>query len=166
MAIIYEIGDAPWDEGTPYTMEPGDAFRGTLDVDDTSHPYIDDHVGGDFIRIDLNAGTTYEFNLTGSGFFPVDDPYLYLRDSNGNIVAFDDDDVCGLETIDERHGLCRDDDLYFRRHRAYQAADNVNGVGMQSEFRFVKNQHVRQIRFGLKEQGNKGDDSQHAVRRL
>ena len=99
MAIIYEIGDAPWDEGTPYTMEPGDAFRGTLDVDDTSHPYIDDHVGGDFIRIDLNAGTTYEFHLTGRGFFPVDDPYLYLRDSNGNIVAFDDDDGSDLDSL-------------------------------------------------------------------
>ena len=89
MAIVYEGTDAPWNEDTPYEMEPGDTFRGTLDAGDTL-PFLD-LGGGDFIRIDLRAGTTYALSLTGRGPFPVDDPYLVLWDSDGNIVGGNDD---------------------------------------------------------------------------
>ena len=89
MAIIYEGTDAPWNEDTPYEIEPGDTFRGTLDAGDTL-PFLD-LGGGDFIRIELRAGTTYALSLTGRGAFPVDDPYLVLWDSNGNIVGGNDD---------------------------------------------------------------------------
>ena len=42
----------------------------------------------DWFEISLIQGYTYQFDCTESG--PID-PYLYLRDSQGNIITYDDD---------------------------------------------------------------------------
>ena len=95
--VIYEDdGDAPADFGTQYSMRPGDVFRGTLLSHDTSTPSGGIFVGGsDYVRIGLVAGTTYQFSLEGSGTNEVLDPVLFLHDSNGNRVAFNDDAPAG-----------------------------------------------------------------------
>ena len=82
MAIVYEIkGDAPVSRITPYTMESGGTFRGTLSDDDVD---VGSNSGaeGDLIRIDLSAGWNYSISLTGIGSNPVDDPTLILLDSD------------------------------------------------------------------------------------
>ena len=104
MAIVYENrGDAPVSRITPYTMEAGDTFRGTVsdnDVDDGPKSGDD----GDLIRIDLSAGVTYRISLTGIGSNPVDDPTLFLLDSNlkGNVAySYDIDNPDNLDSLIE-----------------------------------------------------------------
>ena len=92
MAIIHETDDAPWGVDTPYTMEPGDTFRGTI-----SSNYFSGLPDIDYIRIELNAGATYEITLAGrenggSPFAqPLADPELFLYDSNGDFVVWHND---------------------------------------------------------------------------
>lgn len=53
----------------------------------------------DWYRVNLTAGETYVFDLVGTpygGYAAVPDTYLYLRDSNGNLLALDDDGGAGL----------------------------------------------------------------------
>ena len=77
MATIYETDDAPNSLGTRYLVEPGDVFRGTLTSSDI-----------DLVRIELVAGTTYEFSLIGSGQGdPLDYPELRLYDADVERVA-------------------------------------------------------------------------------
>ena len=90
MAIIYERDDAPYRLDTPYTMELGDTFPGTLTNNDL-----------DLVWTELTAGTTYEFSLTGRGQGDrLDDPSLNLWDSSSNPVASNDnrapDDLSSL----------------------------------------------------------------------
>ena len=88
MAIIIEMDDAPASFETPYSMQAGDTFQGTLDSDDIS----DDEtvMGSDRVRVDLLAGYTYGISLVGRGDDPVDDPMLRLYDANGNVLVLDD----------------------------------------------------------------------------
>ena len=106
MAIIYEGTDAPWDQTfdpdqVPYAMEVGDTFRGALGSGDTLQSVLGSNLlyAGDTVRIDLRAGTTYEFGLTGRGSFPVDDPYLFLWDTTGTLVARNDDGGAGRDSL-------------------------------------------------------------------
>ena len=72
---------------TPYAMEPGDTFQGTLDSGAIGG---ETNIDADVVRIDLVAGTTYEIHLTGRGTNPVGDPALRLYDSNEVVVALND----------------------------------------------------------------------------
>jgi Bacterial pre-peptidase C-terminal domain len=45
----------------------------------------------DWYAVTLTAGVTYLFNLDGAGTSALQDPYLYLRDSAGLLIASDDD---------------------------------------------------------------------------
>ena len=103
-AVIREDGDAPWDmtfdpDQVPYAIEPGDTFRGALGSDDLFRSDLALYAG-DTIRIELRAGTTYEFHLGGRGSSDaLDDPVLFLWDLNGNRVAVDDDGGAGLDAL-------------------------------------------------------------------
>ena len=60
-------------------MQLDDTFRGTLTDEDDK----------DVVRIEMTAGTTYEFLLTGSGTGDrLDDPGLNLLDSNFKLLAY------------------------------------------------------------------------------
>ena len=77
MATIYETDDAPNSLGTRYSVAPGDIFRGTLTSSDV-----------DLVRIELTAGTTYEFSLIGRvQGDPLDYPDLRLFDADIEKVA-------------------------------------------------------------------------------
>ena len=79
-------------------------------LSDTTHPFGQVSVGGsatgtlevtgdrDWFRIQLSAGVTYTFNLQGqqSGGGTLADPYLFLHDSTGTVLAQDDDIVSGV----------------------------------------------------------------------
>ena len=89
MATIDETRDAPSGLDTPYEMEVGDTFRGTLTDGDL---FVEaDHFAGDVIRIDMAAGTTYRIDLAGRGSAEVEDPVLLLYDAAGVPVALNDD---------------------------------------------------------------------------
>ncbi len=54
----------------------------------------------DWFRVDLEAGSAYDFGLEGSGSgTSLRDPYLYLYDSQGNLVASNDDGGDGLNSL-------------------------------------------------------------------
>ena len=89
MATIDETRDAPSGLDTPYEIEVGDTFRGTLTDGDL---FIEaDHFAGDVVRIDMAAGTTYRIDLAGRGNAEVEDPFLLLYDAAGDPVALNDD---------------------------------------------------------------------------
>jgi serralysin len=79
----YERSDASENTSTAYTIYAGDTFEGTLSSTTDE----------DYIRVYLEAGTEYEFVMGGSdlGTGTLSDPYLRLRDSNDNVVAYNDD---------------------------------------------------------------------------
>lgn len=62
---------------------------------------IDDQSDADWFRIDLTAGSTYEFSLTGatSGTGTLTDPYLYLYDNDGRLIDSNDDGGQGFESL-------------------------------------------------------------------
>ncbi len=93
--------------GTPPPPPPpgGDDIPGDessteqLATSGTRNSRIDFAGDSDWFRIQLAAGSTYEFALQGapSGNGTLADPLLNLRDASGRIVATDDDSGEGLE---------------------------------------------------------------------
>ena len=54
----------------------------------------------DWFRVDLEAGSDYDFGLEGSGSVTsLRDPYLYLYDSQGSLLASNDDGGGGLNSL-------------------------------------------------------------------
>lgn len=54
----------------------------------------------DWFRVDLVAGSTYEFQLRGAdGAQGLSDPVLYLFDANGSLVGSNDDSSQGLDSL-------------------------------------------------------------------
>ena len=80
-ADLLEGGDAPAGPGTPYEMGAGDTFGGTIGTTGDR----------DWIAVELEAGTTYRVDLLGAGSDALADPYLRLYDSDGALVAQNDD---------------------------------------------------------------------------
>jgi serralysin len=83
-ATIRESGDAPNTvPGTPTTtMSVGDEFLGGLTLGDR-----------DLVVVTLVAGQAYQIDLSGTGTSPVQDTYLRVLDSAGNVVGLNDDAV-------------------------------------------------------------------------
>ena len=78
--------DIPADTSTTATLDVGGSANGTLEVGG-------DH---DWYAINLLAGQTYTFYLTGSGSTPVEDPYIKLYDPAGTqLLAYNDDSGLG-----------------------------------------------------------------------
>ena len=75
----------PGDASTTATINVGGTVNGNLD-------FVGDH---DWFAITLTAGQAVTINLSGVGQGGVTDPYLYLRDSAGNLLASNDDIVDG-----------------------------------------------------------------------
>lgn len=77
---------------TIYTIDVGDSFHGTLASSDPD--------SADYVRINLQAGVTYAFELKGAsssdGTLP--DPVLRLVDATGEDVAFNDDTGSGRDS--------------------------------------------------------------------
>ena len=61
---------------------------GTVLIDGSTSAGLDFAGDRDWFKISLIQGYTYQFDCTESGSI---DPYLYLRDSQGNIITYDDD---------------------------------------------------------------------------
>ncbi len=66
-------------------MSVGDVFIGS----------ISDSSDEDWVEISFLSDETYEINLIGD---TLSDPFLYLRDSTGNLLASNDDGGSGLNS--------------------------------------------------------------------
>ena len=87
-AAIVEIESSPADLTTLNAMAVGDSFSGALQT-----------VGDDdWVAVTLQAGSSYEINLFGSGVGALSDPYLRLYDASGTQVAFNDDGGSGYNS--------------------------------------------------------------------
>ena len=89
-APIVEQADAAADITTAYTIQAGQAFEGTI------------HTTGnrDWVKIDLEAGVTYDIDLRGtaSGAGTLTDPVMALYDANGTYITGNDDGGTGNES--------------------------------------------------------------------
>lgn len=80
-----ESADAPAGTSTGYLMQVGDDFTGTLSPNSDR----------DAVALSLTAGQTVTIEMSGdfTGGNATSDPYLWLLDSSGTIVAQNDDAV-------------------------------------------------------------------------
>ena len=91
-ALITETSDAPDGTSTPYSINVGDVFSGSLTYGSDAY---------DWVAVNLTAGTSYIATLAGydSGSGTLDDPYFYLYDSSGTLIAYNDDGGPGYESL-------------------------------------------------------------------
>ncbi|RYG08194.1 MAG: protease, partial [Caulobacteraceae bacterium] len=81
----------------PDIFEPTDP-HGTINIQvgQTAQGVLSTAGEGDVYAVDLVAGQTYTFALTGSGFTnQLIDPFLFLYDFEGVALDFNDDDGPG-----------------------------------------------------------------------
>lgn len=78
-STVIEGADAASNAGTAYDISVGDTFTGALSSE----------TDVDWIEVHLVAGESYQINLNGSTNFV--DSVLYLYNSNGTIVGYNDD---------------------------------------------------------------------------
>ena len=90
MPNIFETTDAAAGTSTAYTLTVGQTAQGTLGS-------VGDH---DWYRVDLVAGQTYTFAMTGTGTLNVQDTYLRLYAPGGaTLVASNDDGLQNNNSI-------------------------------------------------------------------
>jgi serralysin len=81
MAVVVDV---PGDASTSFSIAVGAPLNGVLEAKA-------DH---DWYAVKLVAGTRYRITLDGiafSDYVELEDPYIYLRDSSGNLLRQDDD---------------------------------------------------------------------------
>ncbi len=65
---------------------------GVIPLGSEASAYLDFFADSDWFKVSLVQGHTYQFDCIDSG---VIDPYLYLRNSQGNIITYDNDSGSG-----------------------------------------------------------------------
>lgn len=105
-ALLREGTDAPGTSGTPYRIAPGDSFVGSVGFAyDT-----------DVIKIQLVAGKTYTFNMTGG---TLSDTFLELYGPDENSVASNDDFVSGQYDVSQFTFTATRTGVYYIEASAY-----------------------------------------------
>ncbi|MEM7718158.1 MAG: M10 family metallopeptidase C-terminal domain-containing protein [Pseudomonadota bacterium] len=84
---ITETTDAPGAVNNDYEISVGQDFVGNLGVNGAR----------DTIAVYLTAGQTVSITLEGAGANPVEDPYLFLLNGSGSVLA-ENDDANGLDS--------------------------------------------------------------------
>jgi len=82
-ATITETTDAPYGVSTDYIIEAGEDFVGRLGAPGAR----------DTIAIHMTAGQTMTFTMEGDGSDPLFDPYLFLLNGSGAVLAQNDDAI-------------------------------------------------------------------------
>ncbi len=82
LPTVIESVDAANDTSTFYVLQAGQTAQGNIAFNSDR----------DFYAVNLVAGQTYSFAMTGTGVFNVVDPYLRLMDSTGTTELIHDDD--------------------------------------------------------------------------
>jgi serralysin len=85
-----ETMDAAGSSATTYTLAAGQSYLGTIGTTGDV----------DFYRVNLTAGQTYSFVLTGAGTSNVQDAFLSLYGSDGTtLITSNDDGLPGLNSV-------------------------------------------------------------------
>jgi serralysin len=119
------VVDVPGDASTSFSIAVGAPLEGVLEVK-TDH---------DWYAVNLVAGTRYRITLDGIAFSDyalLEDPYIYLRDSSGNLLKQDDDGGPGRDSL--LNWIAPSSGLYFLDVGAWNE-DYVGGYRLSiSEF--------------------------------
>lgn len=83
---IADGAEVPDDNTTEISMVSGGQYVGQLEGSGDE----------DWVRVELTIGQRYQFDLTGTGVEPVEDPLIRLYDSSGNLIAENDDISTGV----------------------------------------------------------------------
>ena len=77
--MIFETADAAAGRSTLYDLAVGEVFAGT----------VAQGADSDWVGVELQAGSTYTFAMVGTGALGarVNNPYLFLRDASGGLLA-------------------------------------------------------------------------------
>src|SRR5689334_18707527 len=103
----------PEDTSTPYTLTVGGSETGVVN-------FVGDH---DWFSINLVAGQSYVFTMTGSG--TLSDTYLEIRDDAGTLLAIDDDGLAAGGGSLLRY-TATSSGVYFINARAYEDSSSSN----------------------------------------
>ena len=82
-------------------VDSGDDFPGSVDtngvvnIGSSTTGELEERADRDWFAVELEAGERYRFDLVGNS---LRDPYLYLRNSAGTLLTFDDDSGSGLNS--------------------------------------------------------------------
>ena len=82
-------------------VDSGDDFPGSVDtngvvnIGSSTTGELEERADRDWFAVELEAGERYRFDLVGNS---LRDPYLYLRNSAGTLLSFDDDSGSGLNS--------------------------------------------------------------------
>ncbi|MGD9967833.1 MAG: M10 family metallopeptidase C-terminal domain-containing protein, partial [Hyphomonadaceae bacterium] len=112
----------------PSDVIPGNTsttFTLTLGASDTG--VVNTPGDDDWFRVDLVAGQSYVFTLTGSGGTPLSDAYLELRNSLGALIAIDDDAGPGVNSL--LRFTAAESGTYFINARAFEAESGATLTG-------------------------------------
>jgi hypothetical protein len=71
----------------------------TLAVGGQDTGFVNTPGDDDWFRVELVAGQSYVFTLSGDGASPLEDPYLELYNAAGQLIAIDDDAGPGLNSM-------------------------------------------------------------------
>ena len=119
------VVDVPGDASTSFSISVGAPLDGVLEAK-TDH---------DWYVVKLVAGTRYRITLDGlafSDYASLEDPYIYLRDSSGNLLKQDDDGGPGRDSL--LNWIAPSSGLYFLDVGAWNE-DYVGGYRLAiSEF--------------------------------
>jgi len=119
------VVDVPGDASTSFSIAVGAPLEGVLEAK-TDH---------DWYAVNLVAGTRYRITLDGIAFSDyalLEDPYIYLRDSSGNLLKQDDDGGPGRDSL--LNWIAPSSGLYFLDVGAWNE-DYVGGYRLSiSEF--------------------------------
>jgi len=88
-ATVTVSGDVPGNDSTTQVLAIGDTILSQIET-------VGDQ---DWFVVQLVAGVTYEFTLTGTGGSPLIDPFLELMDPAGNKIVDNDDGGSGLNSL-------------------------------------------------------------------
>ncbi|HRO13876.1 MAG TPA: M10 family metallopeptidase [Paracoccus sp. (in: a-proteobacteria)] len=108
---VIERADAPESAATPYGLDEGRIFGGTIG-------FAGDR---DAVAVRLQAGQTYEFLMVGNGANPVADTILSLRDADGNELRRNDDHGGQLDRSFFTF-TARADGIHYLQAQAYGSA--------------------------------------------
>lgn len=95
LSAVTESSDVPESTATPYSLQVGQSFYGS----------INSSTDEDWVAVSLVAGQTYDIRLLGMGPTFLTDPLVRIRDSSGVQVGFNDDGFTsnsGTHEIDSR----------------------------------------------------------------
>jgi Ca2+-binding RTX toxin-like protein len=120
-------GGAEESTGAGDTIPGNTGSTATLAIGGSVNGYVNFVGDDDWYRVELVAGQSYVFTLTGSGGTPLADPYLELRSSGGALIAIDDDAGPGVNSL--LRFTPTQSGTYYINARAYEGAGVSNTGG-------------------------------------